>query len=92
MQMLRDDSPLHYCRVCGLWFEDPPWGEDGHSPDFTFCACCGVEFGYQDCKPEGARLFRKAWIEKGANWDEPKMRPANWRLEAQLEQVPAEFR
>jgi len=81
-----------YCRICGLAQPEPPWGVDGRTPDFTFCPCCGVEFGYQDCTLVGIRRFRAAWIENGAKWDSPKEKPENWSLEAQLENIPDEFR
>ena len=74
-----------HCRVCGLEHsaDDPvdlPWGEDEKFPSFWFCACCGVEFGYQDCLPEPARRFRSLWLERGAPWDSPKHTPSNWTL------------
>jgi hypothetical protein len=79
------------CRVCGLRQETPPWGPEGHTPLFEHCPCCGVEFGYQDATPTGARRFRSQWIESGAAWAEPDAKPIDWDLERQLEMVPAEF-
>jgi len=80
------------CRVCGLLYDDPPWGPDGRTPKFEYCDCCGVEWGYQDATAEGARRFRQQWIEAGAKWSRPDRRPADWRLEEQLRHVPAAFR
>src|SRR5438874_5329112 len=80
------------CRVCGLLYDDPPWGPDGRTPKFEYCDCCGVEWGYQDATAEGARRFRQQWIEAGAKWSRPDRRPADWNLEAQLRHVPAAFR
>ena len=34
------------CRVCGKVQDDPTWGEDGKTPTFDICDCCGVQFGY----------------------------------------------
>jgi len=47
-----------HCRVCGFREDEPPWGEDGRTPLFDFCPCCGVEHGYGDATPAGARNWR----------------------------------
>ncbi|KON79178.1 hypothetical protein APS47_01540 [Leptospira kirschneri serovar Mozdok] len=79
------------CRICGF---DPgyfPWGADGKSPDFTFCPCCGCEFGYQDSSLAGIKNWRKKWEQRGYAWDEPGQRPENWDLEQQLASIANEF-
>jgi hypothetical protein len=83
---------MHRCRVCGLYLDDPPWGSDGHTPLYDFCPCCGVEFGYQDATPAGARKFRDAWLAGGANWDQSERRPEHWDAKDQLAHVPEGFR
>lgn len=80
------------CRVCGLKQDSPPWGEDGRTPLFEHCPCCGVEWGYQDATPVGACRYRERWLKEGANWDSPAQRPKDWDLQEQLAAVPAEFR
>jgi len=80
------------CRVCGLRHDDPPWGVDGRTPLFELCDCCGVEFGYQDSTPVGAKRFRDAWLTAGAAWYKPAGRPPGWQLEAQLRDLPEAFR
>jgi len=80
------------CRVCGLLAGEPPWGQDGRSPLYDFCPCCGVEHGYQDSSVAGARKFRAAWQAAGGAWEDVRSKPANWSLELQLENVPAAFR
>ena len=83
----------HFCRVCGLDQEEAIWGEDGKTPSFEICSCCGVQFGYGDDNPEQCRRVRKHWIEKeGAKWSWPKGKPENWSLEEQLKQIPPAFR
>ena len=84
-------TDLHRCRVCGLWHDPPSWGEDGQSPDYTFCACCGVEAGYQDCTPDAARAFREKWLAREAPWDEPRARRVDWDLNEQLRHIPPGF-
>ncbi len=80
-----------YCRVCGLYNEDFPWGEDGKSPNYDYCFCCGVEFGNQDYTLESIRQYRENWLKNGAQWDEPSKKPEKWNLEVQLKQIPKEF-
>jgi hypothetical protein len=85
-------SPDLRCRVCGLLQDEPPWGEDGHSPTHNICDCCGAEFGYEDSTLLGIQRYRQEWLAKGAPWFHPKARPGNWDVAAQLAQVPAAFR
>ena len=80
-------KPTHLCRVCGWLHEDPPWGEDGDTPSYNICECCGVEFGYEDATPQATSRFRQAWLEGGAQgWDKAR-RPCNWDLGAQLARI-----
>ena len=81
-----------FCRVCGYENSEPPWGEDGESPCYGFCPCCGVEAGYQDYTVESAKEFRDSWIQAGAKWDMPWLKPADWSLEKQLNNIPEEFK
>jgi len=52
-----------FCRVCGYNNLEPPWGDDGKSPTYDYCPCCGVEFGYQDACIEGIKSYRKKWLD-----------------------------
>ena len=80
------------CRVCGLLLESPPWGDDGQTPLFEYCPCCGVEWGYPDATPEGARSFREKWLQRGGEWDSPDLRPSDWDRDKQLAAIPADYR
>jgi hypothetical protein len=80
------------CRICGLKLDVPPWGDDGRTPSFEFCPCCGVEWGYQDATAVGARRYREQWLKAGAAWESPELRPAHWDLQAQLMAIPTGFR
>jgi hypothetical protein len=80
------------CRVCGLDLGHRPWGDDGHSPSFEICPCCGAEIGYKDCTRYGVRAARRAWLDGDAQWFAPGEQPRDWNLERQLAQVPDEFR
>jgi hypothetical protein len=86
------DASPYRCRVCGYRNTEPPWGADGQAPTYTFCPCCGVEFGYQDSSPQAARSFRERWLAAGAPWDEPSARPPRWDVREQLRHVPAAYR
>jgi hypothetical protein len=80
------------CPVCGLDQGEPPWGEHGDDPTFCTCDCCGLEFNFEAMTPERARELRQHWLASGAKWLRPEAMPANWEREAQLLQVPREFR
>jgi hypothetical protein len=80
------------CRVCGLELPEKPWGEDGRSPTFNYCPCCGVEFGYGDATLKAVRAHRERWLTSGAHWSEPKERPPDWMLDEQLAHIPLGFR
>jgi hypothetical protein len=71
----------HVCPVCGYdRLELPP-------QNYSICACCGTEFGYDDRLLTHAQL-RREWIERGFPWfdaDEP--RPARWDPMHQLQRV-----
>ncbi len=81
-----------HCRVCGLKQKDAPWGSDGRTPNFEYCPCCGVEFGYGDATIQAAKLWREQWIRHGAGWAIATERPNNWDLQAQLDNVPDDFK
>jgi hypothetical protein len=74
----------HYCKVCGLYHEAPPWGENGNTPSFELCECCGAEFGFDDYSTEGIAEYRRQWLNDGAKWLIPRWRLANWNLDEQL--------
>lgn len=85
-------SDIYNCRVCGLRLDDPPWSHDGCTPLYDYCPCCGVEFGYQDATPPGARRYREEWLNDGAIWSEPSEMPTDWNRVAQFGRIPDEFR
>lgn len=83
---------IWHCRVCGYGLDETPWGEDGMSPTYDFCPCCGVEFGYGDATIEGIKRWRSSWLKKGASWEDPSRRPFGWTRERQLALVPVEYK
>lgn len=80
----------HYCRICGLYIEDEPWGNDGQSPTYEICPCCGVEFGNEDFNLLSIEEYRKEWLENGANWFDKKSKPILWDVNKQLMNVSKE--
>lgn len=73
------------CFVCGLPQGTPPWGDDGKTPTFDICPCCGSEFGYEDATDTGVFRSRKRWSERGYAWEDPKSRPEGWDVRIQLQ-------
>lgn len=90
--MPSSELPNYFCRVCGFRNSLPPWGKDGRTATFEYCPCCGVEFGYQDSTPAGARKFRSEWLSNGCAWSEPSLRVADWRFEDQVGNIPNKFK
>lgn len=81
------------CRICGYLFSGwSPWGEDGQSPTFDFCPCCGVEFGYQDSSLAGVRRWRDRWLRDGAQWSDSYVESDGLEADARMSRVPEEFR
>ncbi|GIJ00039.1 hypothetical protein CLV28_0960 [Sediminihabitans luteus] len=75
-------GPPTRCRACGWDLGEPPWTAQG--PTRTICDCCGAESGVDDVPVERARDYRRRWIERGAEWFDPEVRPADWDLYDQL--------
>ncbi len=69
-----------FCRICGLYIEDKPWGEDGLFPTYEVCPCCGVEFGYEDCTVESVLDYRERCITNGTKWSNLNQNPVDWIL------------
>ena len=90
--MDRNKAHIFNCRVCGLDQGFEPWGEDGKTPSFDICRCCGTTFGYEDCNVECVKKYRMEWLKNGAKWFRPKICPENWSLEEQMKNIPEEFR
>jgi hypothetical protein len=82
---------INNCRVCGYEMPSPPWGEDGKTPSWEICPCCGTEFGYKDCQITAIRNMREKWIANGMNWSDPEEKPEGWSFELQKRNIPDEF-
>lgn len=89
--MLSKEALLR-CKVCGFKQHDFPWGQDGETPSFDICACCGVEFGYEDATLISVKKYRSNWIEGGSKWFSIKDRPLNWNKDNQFKYIPDEFK
>ncbi|WP_328494566.1 hypothetical protein OHS59_18825 [Streptomyces sp. NBC_00414] len=80
------------CRVCGL--DDgvtPLWNEYG-VPQYVICACCATESGIGDDNLPQVREIRGYWVARGAEWDDPRLKPKDWDLLKQLANIPPEWR
>lgn len=80
-------SRNHFCRVCGFDSMDLPWGSDGRSPIFEICPCCGVEWGYGDATTRATARFRRAWLDRGAPWMDPRVPHDGLSTRARLNRI-----
>jgi len=81
-----------FCRVCGFEPSVPPWGMTGSDPSWEICPCCGVEYGYEDASAEGARRYRRRWLELGAPWSDSTVPDDGLTLDERSARVPDAFR
>jgi hypothetical protein len=72
------------CRICGYSNKDYPWGEDGKSPSYQICPCCGVQFGINDITPEDMQRYFKEWEKNDLRWNNPKEKPVKWVIDEQI--------
>ncbi|MFE0926695.1 hypothetical protein ACFW4O_13550 [Streptomyces mutabilis] len=70
-----EDKTETACRICGYDDGEPVFNEYG-VPQYVICPCCYNESGI------GAT---------GAQWHDPKLRPANWDLMEQLANIPPQW-
>ena len=47
---------MKYCKVCGYKLSFESWGDDGNTPTYEICPCCGVEFGNEDYTAESGNI------------------------------------
>lgn len=72
---------VRYCPLCGYGpFPEPLPTVDELRASFEICPCCGCEYGYSD-----TRVYREAWLARGAPWRDEREKPENWDLSEQLE-------
>lgn len=79
-------SAKHYiCPVCGFdGLKEPPYGQQ-NMPSYEICPCCGFEFGFDGMNNQIAFTdFRQRWSNNGSLWFMPKLRPKDWDLQQQL--------
>lgn len=81
-----------HCRVCGYKLPFLPWGEDGCTPTYEICPCCGVEFGNEDYSENAIQNYRENWISARCPWFNPQKKPLQWSLDEQLKNVPISFK
>jgi len=88
-------SEKHYiCPVCGFHeLKDSPYDQQG-MPSYEICPCCGFEFGFDNRvnNPVAFADFRQRWIKNGVQWFMPKLKPKNWDLRRQLDNLKEETR
>lgn len=76
------------CPICGYPNLDHPARDpDTKVPSFDICPSCGCEFGYHDATPHAEERYRRNWVQQGAPWFKPELKPLEWNLEDQLAQI-----
>jgi len=75
------------CPVCGYGgLKEAPYNQNISS--YEICPCCGFEFGFDGGnRPEEFIAFRKRWLDNGAKWFLPRLKPKDWNLYEQLERI-----
>lgn len=81
----------YYCRICGLKQLFLPWGEDGKTPTYEICDCCGVEFGNEDSTLTGIKNYREKWLSEGAKWFNFKNKPKIFDIKKQMENISKKY-
>ncbi|CDX04036.1 hypothetical protein [Desulfitobacterium hafniense] len=67
------------CHVCGYPnLDETHLGEDGKTPLFEYCPCCGVQFGYSDATLIAITRHRERWLSEGAKWFDESLKPHDW--------------
>jgi hypothetical protein len=80
-------AEMQRCPLCGYPGLDRPAYDEYGCSSFDICACCGVQFGYDDSRTPHLEL-RRRWLARGAPWhyarDPP---PAGWSPIEQLKEA-----
>jgi hypothetical protein len=78
----------YMCPVCGYdGLQEPPYDEKTGDPSFNICPCCGCEYGYDDATDVAKEKFLKKWINGGAVWFNPDLKPPDWNLKSQIKGI-----
>ncbi|MDD5194811.1 MAG: hypothetical protein PHQ96_03935 [Candidatus Omnitrophica bacterium] len=78
-------SKRYMCPVCGFTgLQELPYNQE-NLPSYEICPCCGFEFGFDgDNNQDTFATFRKLWIDRGAQWFKPDLKPKYWDRKEQL--------
>ncbi|GGZ30349.1 hypothetical protein [Streptomyces nitrosporeus] len=86
-----EDKTETACRICGHDDGVPVFDAYG-VPQYVICPCCYNESGIGDDNVSQVRELRGYWVANGAQWHEPKLRPADWDLLKQVANIPPDWR
>jgi hypothetical protein len=78
----------YLCPVCGfLGLKEPAFNQQ-NIPSYEICPCCGFEFGFDgNNNQETFAAFRKRWLEKGGQWFMESLKPKDWDMQKQLDNL-----
>jgi len=67
------------CPVCGFdGLREEPFNSS-NEPSHEICPCCGFEFGFDGGNDQRIfTKFRQNWINNGAKWFMPGLKPQDW--------------
>ena len=92
LKFMASTDPRCICRICGYVHDTPIWNGFDELLIRESCICCGALWGRDDRTIELIRKYRHMWLNSGAHWRWPAMKPDNWDLEKQLGNIPKFFR
>lgn len=80
------------CPICGNELGADPWKDN--YPTYDICACCGIEFGYEDSRPTPEERksrhaeLRQDWMDRGMPWwSTITPAPIGWDAREQLDRI-----
>ncbi|WP_121613610.1 hypothetical protein [Mesobacillus foraminis] len=84
----------YICPLCGFDQLDQPAYDEYNDPSFDICPCCRFQFGDDDDiensegvfmqREETHTIYRKKWIENGAEIFQPECYPQEFQLDGKV--------
>ena len=74
---------INNCPICGYGpFNEPYESVQDLRRSYDICDCCGCEYGNDDTEQH-----YDAWVTNGCSWFNNKLKPFNWALEHQTNNI-----
>ena len=62
-----------------------------HYETFKGLNCCGMKYGRNPLTKENAQKYRDTWLQHPVIWSNPAAKPNDWKIEDQMEHIPADY-